>query len=108
VWAHLDGMAMPPAFHSHPDFLRHLLNELRRLEYRLLDEGLVGWIVAIRKGNVRMRRWAEAVGASLYAEDEQRWYFQKIAGHPPLPTSPKIVVQSMMRGGQIHEQHAHA
>lgn len=106
VWVVLDDMALPSQADK-PAFLRHLLGELRTLEYRLEQDGIIGWLQAIRKGNWRMRRWAEIVGATLYAEDLDRWFFKKVAGEPKLPKSIKDMVESS-RGRIVHAHAAHA
>ena len=82
VWARITDM---PPLEGHPDGLRHALDEVRRLEYRLESEGLVGWIQVIDKGNWTMRRWTELSGAVLYAETEQHWYFRKVADPARFP-----------------------
>lgn len=90
VWVNV--MDLPP-LDGHRDGIRRLLGEIRRLERRLEADGIVGWIHAIAKGNVRMRRWSEMVGAELYAETPDYWHFWKVADAHALPTTMRALVQ---------------
>lgn len=97
VWVKLDHL---PALDGHRDGLRRLLGEMRRLEYQLEAEGIVGWIQAIRIGNRKMRRWTELIGATLYATTEEHWYFKKEAHYATLPQTIHALVGRY--GGQHH------
>lgn len=89
IWVKLDHL---PPLDGHPDGLRRLLGEMRRLEYQLEAEGIAGWIQAIQIGNRRMRRWTELIGATLYATHDEWWYFKKEANYATLPTTLKALV----------------
>lgn len=95
VWVLLTGL--PPL---HAAGLRMLLREIRTLEHRLEREGIVGWIQAIRVGNWTMRKWTEMIGADLYAEAGDNWYFQKQADASALPRTLKALVAQ--HGGYHH------
>jgi len=95
VWVLLTDL---PPLTGHADGLRRLLGEIRRLEYRLETEGIVGWLQAIRKGNWKMRHCTEAIGGTLYMETEQHWHFKKIADYQHLPTT----LRDVFRGGLHH------
>lgn len=86
-----------PDLSGHPDGIRRTLGEVRRLEYRLETEGIVGWMQAIRKGNWKMRRWTELAGATLYTETEEHWHFAKLADYQTFPRTVRELV-----GGQHH------
>lgn len=97
VWVMLTGL---PPFSGRQDVLRTLLQEMRRLEHALEAQGIMGWIQAIRKGNDRMRRWTEMIGATLYADTADHWFFQKEANRSALPRSLKELVHRY--GGAHH------
>lgn len=94
VWVRLTSL---PPLQGHPDGMRRVLAEIRRLEYRLESEGIVGWLQAIRKGNWKMRHCTEAIGAELYAETADHWHFQKVANVAALPKTLRDVF-----GGHHH------
>lgn len=95
VWVVLSGL---PDLSEHPDGTRMLYRELRRLEHRIHSEGIVGWIQAIKRGNTRMRRWTEMVGAVYYSADATRWYFRKFVNARRLPISLKDLVMEGKHG----------
>lgn len=97
VWVHLT--ALPP-LDGHRDGLRRLLEEITRLERRLEREGIDGWIQWIERGNTRMRRWSEMIGARPYSEQDDRIYFCKVADADALPKTLKEV--AMRYGGIAH------
>jgi hypothetical protein len=90
VWVVLTDL---PQIEGKPDGLLRLCQEMRRLEHRLECEGIVGWLQAIRKGNTRMRRWTEMVGATLFAVTENHWHFQKPADWQHFPKTPREAVR---------------
>lgn len=96
VWVLLTAL---PSLDGHRDGLRRLLEEMRRLEYRLEAEGIQGWIQAIRKGNRKMRRWSELIGAHLYGDTDDDWYFCKLAD---TATLPKTLKELVTRYGGVH------
>lgn len=96
VWVRVTSL---PPLDRHPDGLRRLLGEIRRLEYRLEAEGIVGWLQAIRKGNWKMRHCTELIGAELYAETPEHWHFRKVADSQRLPKTVREVVGN---GGLHH------
>lgn len=95
VWVQLTGLY---PLDGHPDGIRRLLHETRRLEYRLEAEGIAGWAMAVRKGNWKMRRWAEMIGGTLYCDTAEHWHFQKLADPANLPRS----VKDLVKGGRQH------
>ncbi len=97
VWVHLTSL---PPVEGHRDGVRRLLGEMRRLEHRLEKEGIAGWLQTIRKGNHQMRQWTEMIGATLYAETNERWFFRKEADHAGLPRTLKELVTRY--GGHHH------
>jgi hypothetical protein len=96
VWVQLTGLF---PLEGHPDGIRRVMEETRRLEYRLESEGIIGWIQAIRKGNWKMRRWTEMVGATCYAETDTHWHFCKVADATHFPRSIKALVRGGNRYG---------
>lgn len=92
VWVELDDI---PDLRGKPDALRHLLYELRRLEWTLEHDGIKGWISANKKDNLAMRRLMLAVGARIYREDAEFDYLCKQTGHPPLPSSIRPIVRAV-------------
>ncbi len=97
IWVQLTCL---PSLDKHPDGLRRLLGEMRRLEHRLEAEGIAGWIQPITIGNWKMRQWTEMIGATLYAEHDGDWFFKKEADRARLPKTIKEMV--MRYGGHHH------
>lgn len=97
IWVQLTFL---PPLDKHPDGLRRLLGEMRRLEHRLASEGIAGWIQPITIGNWKMRQWTEMIGAVLYAEHDGDWFFKKEADPANLPKSIRDMV--MRYGGHHH------
>jgi hypothetical protein len=95
VWVYLRDL---PPLDGHMDGMRRTLEEIRRLEYRLESEGLVGWLMAVDRGNTKMRYWTERIGAELYATDKQCWHFRKVADYASLPRSIRDMIRTA--GGQ--------
>lgn len=96
IWVQLTCL---PPLDKHPDGLRRLLGELRRLEHRLESEGIAGWIQPITIGNWKMRQWTEMIGAELYSTHDGDWFFKKEADPTRLPKTIKDLV---MRYGGHH------
>lgn len=97
IWVQLTCL---PPLDKHPDGLRRLLGEMRRLEHRLESEGIAGWIQPITIGNWKMRQWTEMIGATLYAEHNGDWFFKKEVDYASLPKSIREMV--MRYGGHHH------
>jgi len=73
---------VPPVY-VHPNGLRHLLDEVLRLESMMLDEGVAGWYTEVDEVNLRMRRALELLGASQYIPESRiagSTYYFKCAG----------------------------
>lgn len=96
VWVILQSL---PPLDKHPDGLRHLLAELRRLEHRLESEGIVGWMMAIRKDNWKMRHCVELIGATWYSDSSEHWHFKRLADPQTLPKSVKDAVKGGLHHG---------
>lgn len=91
VWVELDDV---PDLRSKRDALQRLLEELRRLEWTLAHDGITGWIVAVARGNLRMRRLMRTIGARLYRSDADYHYYCKRPSQPPLARRPVAVLRA--------------
>lgn len=61
-----------------PNGFARLREEWIRLERRCAEVGVVGWVAAVDRTNVRMLRCMRATGAEVYAEDPTWLYVKKI------------------------------
>lgn len=75
-----------------PEGLRKLLEEIIRLERYLEEHGIVGWVQAIKKDNVRMQRCTELIGAELYKETDTHYHYRKVADSASLPQTVREAV----------------
>ncbi len=75
-----------------PDGARHMLEELRRLEATIQEEGIIGWMTSIDFDNWRVIRTLEMVGAKNYHKDDAGLYYQKSDFSIPLPSTTREVV----------------
>lgn len=79
------------------DAVYRLLQEIKRLDWTCVHDGIKGWLCAVRKGNAKMHRIVKLVGASAYAEDTDFVYYGRLAGLP-MPTDMKGAVKYFLRG----------